>query len=144
MTYIPDALADDIAFLDARNIAVFEKNLSRIPDFSLHYCFRRNHEKSDLVVKPFTKGVTAAVCSANVITSRTVWDAEKLLGSDYPFLVDDNSTDNIMTAFETARSSFGTPVWTDALDSMNRIKEMVSGPSLANGFDELAQIAGAK
>ena len=142
MTLIPDALKDDVAIVDASNVVSFERNLEHIPGFALHYCFRKSQEASEFVVKPFTKGVTASFCHANVITSRTVWDAEKLLGSDYPFLVDDNSEANILEAFDKAKSAFGTAVWRDGLQAMERLRNMVSGPSLARSVEGMARLAG--
>ncbi|MEM6311686.1 MAG: hypothetical protein AAF754_16750 [Pseudomonadota bacterium] len=142
MTEIPTALQDEIEIIDASNTQDFEKNLTRLSQFSLHYCFRRSREKSDFIVKPFTKGVTAAMCCSNIITSRKVWDAEALLGADYPYLVDDNSEEEILTAFEKARSSFGTPIWNDALDAVARIRELTSGPALAQALKDTARMAG--
>ena len=63
------------------------------------------------MVKPFTKGVTSAMCHANLVTSRNVWDAVRLLGANYPLLATDNSEEAILTAFETVKSAWGTKTW---------------------------------
>lgn len=142
MTEIPEFLRHEIEIIDASNTQEFQKNLDRLSQYSLHYCFRRSQEKSELIIKPFTKGVTAAMCCANIITSRKVWDAEALLGTDYPYLMDDNSEEEILEAFEKARSSFGTNTWRDALQAVARIKELTSGPALAQSLKDMSRIAG--
>ncbi|MDX8346379.1 hypothetical protein SLH49_00115 [Cognatiyoonia sp. IB215446] len=142
MTEIPEVLQSEVQIIDASSTKDFKKSLNRLSQFSLHYCFRRSKEKSDGIIKPFTKGVTAAMCSSNVITSRKVWDAEALLGSDYPYLTNDNSEEEILQAFEMARSSFGTKTWQDALHAVGQIKELTSGPALAQAFKDMSRIAG--
>lgn len=142
MTQIPDELQDKIEIVDTRNKQEFEKNLERLSQFSLHYCYRRSNEKSEAIVKPFTKGVTAAMCGANIITSRKVWDAEALLGEDYPYLTDDNSEEEILRIFDKAQSTFGTNTWRDALKAMARIKELTSGPALAQALRNMSEHAG--
>ena len=142
ITHIPSALADQVTVLDTRDHASFLSALPSLQRFSLHYCFRKNREVSDLVVKPFTKGITAAMCGANLITSRDVPDAVRLLGNDYPFLADGNSDMAILDAHSRARMLFNGPEWAAGLERLKALREEVSGPTLARRVQELAEMMG--
>ncbi|MFN5996371.1 MAG: hypothetical protein ACK47C_14525 [Paracoccaceae bacterium] len=142
VTRIPEALASQITVLDTRDHASYLAALPELARFPLHYCFRRDREVSDLLVKPFTKGITASMCSVNLITSRDVPDAVRLLGDDYPFLADGNSDADILDAHSRARTLFNGPEWTAGLERLAALKEEVSGPSLARRVQELAAMMG--
>jgi hypothetical protein len=142
VTRIPAALATQITVLDTRDHASFLAALPELARFPLHYCFRKDREVSDLLVKPFTKGITAAMCDVNIVTSRDVPDAVRLLGDDYPFLADENSDTAILDAHSRARSLFNSPEWAAGLERLAALKEEVSGPSLARRVQELAAMMG--
>lgn len=143
ITHIPSALADQVSVLDTRDHASFLSALPGLARFSLHYCFRKDREISDLLVKPFTKGITAAMCNVNLVTSRDVPDAVRLLGDDYPFLADGNSDSAILDAHSRARTLYNSPEWAAGLERLAALKEEVSGPSLARRVQELAAMMGA-
>jgi hypothetical protein len=142
VTRIPEALASQITVLDTRNHASFLAALPELARFPLHYCFRKDREIPGLVVKPFTKGITAAMCGVNLITSRDVPDAVRLLGNDYPFFADGNSDAGILDAHSRARTLFNSPEWAVGLERLAALKEEVSGPSLAQRVQELAAMMG--
>jgi hypothetical protein len=142
ITRIPTALANQITVLDTRDHASFLAALPELARFPLHYCFRKDREVSDLLVKPFTKGITAAMCGVNLITSRDVPDAVRLLGDDYPFLADGTSDEAILAAHSRARTLFNSPEWAAGLERLAALKEEVSGPSLARRVQELAAMMG--
>lgn len=142
VTRIPEALANQITILDTRDHASFLAALPDLARFALHYCFRKDREVSDLLVKPFTKGITAAMCGVNLITSRDVPDAVRLLGDDYPFLADGNSDTAILDAHSRARTLFNSPEWAAGLERLRALKGEVSGPSLARRVQDLAAMMG--
>jgi hypothetical protein len=137
-TRIPAALAGEIAILDGSKPRRMRRTLDRLPGFALHYGLRDAGGDLPSVVKPFTKGATAAVCHANILTSRDVPDAERLLGADYPFLIDGTEDARIIEAYHHARDAFGGPEWARGLDAMASLRERVSGPALAAGFRQMA------
>jgi hypothetical protein len=142
LTRIPETLADRVDVLDARNHANFLAALDQVPRYPLHYCIRSDKETSALKVKPFTKGITAAVCGANVIVSRDVPDATRLLGDDYPFLAENNSDAEILAVHNRAERQFNGPDWFFGLERLAAVKQEVSGQSLAKRFEELAAMMG--
>jgi hypothetical protein len=142
ITRIPEALKDQVTVLDASNHARFRASLSDLARFPLHYCFRKDREQSDLLVKPFTKGITAAMCAANVVTSRNVPDAVRLLGEDYPFFATGTTDAAIIDSPSRARALFGSPEWTSGLERLDAVRDEVSGPSLAQRITELAAMRG--
>jgi hypothetical protein len=137
-TRIPAALAGEIAILDGSKPRRMRRTLDRLPGFALHYGLRDAGGDLPSVVKPFTKGATAAVCHANILTSRDVPDAERLLGADYPFLIDGTEDARIIEAYHHARDAFGGPEWARGLDAMASLRERVSAPALAAGFRAMA------
>jgi hypothetical protein len=141
-TRFPSGLAGEVDLLDASKPDRMERVRSRLPDYALHYCFRQGAEDRPTVIKPFTKGITAAVCHANLVTSRDVPDAVRLLGADYPFLADGDGDDQIIEAFRQAREAFGGPEWSRGLAAMAQLRDQVSGPALAAQFRQLAGLLG--
>ncbi len=128
LTHIPPSLVTEITILSANGQDKVDQALSFLPSFPLHYACR-----SDMgapVVKPFTKGVTAAILGANVLTGRDVPDAVEMLGADYPYLTGPTERE-ITETFARARYDFGGPDWTNALTTMKAVAELVSPQSLA-------------
>ena len=142
LTHIPDVLIPEVTILNGTNVKEFNKVFDKLPHFNLHYCFRRASEGSELLVKPLTKSVTAAICHANLVTSRNVWDAVRLLGANYPFLATDNSEEAILTAFETVKSAWGTKTWEHGLEAMARVRELTSPYALGKAVVDLGRLAG--
>jgi hypothetical protein len=141
-THIPDRLAGEVTVLDASKPHRMRRVMAGLPEFALHYGFRDRSAERENVIKPFTKGATAAVCHANMVTSRDVPDVVRLLGGDYPFLADGSADDQIITAFQHAQDAFGGPEWIRGLEAMAMLREQVSGPSLAAQFRQMAALLG--
>lgn len=137
-THVPDSLADQVQFLDGSKPQMMKRNRARLSAFALHYGVREEGGAPASVVKPFTKGVTAAVCHANMVTSRDVPDAVRLLGEDYPFFCEGRMDSQIIDAFRRAKEAFGGPEWHRGLDAMTKLREEVSGPALAAQFRQMA------
>jgi len=142
-TRIPAALAGEIAVLDGSKPRRMRRTLDRLPGFALHYGLRDAGGDPPSVVKPFTKGATAALCNANILTGRDVPDAERLLGADYPFLIDGAQDTGIIEGYRRARDAFGGPDWNRGLDAMAHLRDRVSGPALADAFRAMAALLGA-
>jgi len=128
LAHIPPYLASEIANLSANGQDRVAQALAVLPDFSLHYACRS--DEGARVIKPFTKGVTAAILGANVLTGRDTPDALEMLGADYPYLT--GPTDHEITeTFARARHDFGGPDWTNALQTMRAVAELVLPQALA-------------
>ena len=105
--------------------------LPRLAGYNLHYCIRNQDIAAPLSSKPFTKGFTAAACGANVIAHRRTEDVEEFLGSDYPFLVDGDTPDEVLSMIERAKHSYGDADWIRAQSIMQSVKARVSPKALA-------------
>jgi hypothetical protein len=84
--------------------------------------------------KPFTKGLTAAACRANILANRQVDDAVDVLTEDYPYLVASNAHADIEEGYRKAREEFGGPEWRRGLDILRAALDCVSGPATAAQF----------
>ena len=141
LTSIPARLGDEVEMLDAKDRTAMNAVRGRLAEFTLHYCIRKTQEAS-MVIKPFTKGITAAMCHANVVVSRDVPDAVRLLGEDYPFMAADNSDGEVKDAFEHVKAAFGEPDWRRGLDAMAGLRAAVSGVALAGQLRAMAELRG--
>jgi hypothetical protein len=95
--------------------------LARIPAYAFHYAIRFQRNKT--YVKPFTKGITAAYCEANILVQDSEPEAIRWLGEDYPYLLRGEITEErIVEALEYARDSFGSETWRQGLETMRDIK----------------------
>ena len=139
-THIPLELADEIAVLDGSNARKMARSIASLPDYALHYGVRDAANGTASVIKPFTKGITAAVCNANLVTGRDVPDAVRLLGEDYPFFSDGTTDAQIIEAFQRAKQAFGGPDWRRGLEAMRSLRDEVSGPTLAAQFRQMAEL----
>lgn len=144
--HVPESLADSISMMDVLNTKDFEDTLPKLGDFAMHYSIRppaASPEPERQIYKPFTKGITAAACRANIVAPRGFDDAEELLGPDYPFLVDPTSDASVIAGFEFAKDAFGGPQWAEGLDMMEALKASVSPGALAQRFrDIIAHVRG--
>jgi len=140
---VPEILRGEIEMVDVTVLKDFENALLRINRFALHYGVRPETQTASELTrgyKPFTKGFTAAACEANILVNREVDDAIAFLGEDYPFLVD-ASPKSIVAAFNLARESYGTPLWSDALERMRAVRSRVEPAALAAQLKEIVKRA---
>ena len=117
--YLPATDYDDISWIQ------------RCKLYSCHYAVRI--ESGSEIFKPFTKGITAAVFNAPLITDRSE-EAVHCLGADYPYFVPDKSFENIEKTIEFARSSFRQAPWNVAMAILADVKWRYSPPRIAEAF----------
>lgn len=130
LTAIPARLAPDIDIFSADRLDPRPGALDPLFDYALHYGVRTDLDTPTRIVKPFTKGFTAALCGANILTGRAVPDAMDVLGADYPYLTGPSEGDIIET-FTRARADFGGPDWQRALQATHAAAALVSPQALA-------------
>ena len=143
---IPPTLADAIEIMPADHSRQVKRVLPRLGGFTLHFAVRPDIAKvggEAHAYKPFTKGITAAACRANILVNRQAHDAEALLGCDYPFLVDSSDPAKVIAGYELAREAHGGPLWAEALERMRALAALVDPRALAMRLGEIVASAGA-
>lgn len=99
--------------------------LGRIPAYAFHYAVRS--QRRSATWKPFTKGLTAAYCRANILVQDSEPDAVRWLGADYPYFFRGDVTEKrVVEALEHARDSFGSATWRQGLETMREIRSKTS------------------
>ncbi len=139
LTAIPSALVPCIDVLSAERLDPRPDALDPLFGYALHFGVRTDLDTTSRIVKPFTKGFTAALCGANFLTGRTTPDATDVLGADYPYLTGPSEAE-IVETFTRARADFGGPDWHRALDAARSAAALVSPQALALS---LAQVIAA-
>jgi hypothetical protein len=72
------------------------------------------------------------------LLTRSTPDAEKLLGSTYPFFVDDEETlAAAETAFDRMEYEFGGKIWNDAINAITEMGNLTSASANADRVREL-------
>jgi hypothetical protein len=89
----------------------------------------------DFLYKPNCKVSTAAVCEANLITTRDLTTVE-LLGEDYPYYCEPER-ESILAAIERARSSFGSPEWQRGLERLRTVRELTRMERVLDEYEAL-------
>jgi hypothetical protein len=89
----------------------------------------------ELLYKPNCKVSTAAVCEANLITTRDLTTVE-LLGEDYPFYCEPDR-ESILATLERARASFGSAEWERGLERMRTVRELTRMDRVLEGYEGL-------
>jgi hypothetical protein len=131
MAYMPPTIEQALTLFEVRNSDAMQAALKDIPQYGLHYCVRRPEEAGGAVIKPFTKGFTAAVCEANLIVQKDTPDALEFLGEDYPYLVHSHDDAEIIATFERAERGFGSPEWKRGIAIVRGMKQRVSSGAIA-------------
>jgi len=122
----------EVTFLNGANPSEFEKSLRHVSQFNCHYGVRRDLlPTGPQVVKPFTKGATAAACASPILVNHATHDAAEQLGSDYPFLIKDNKSDTIAEGLRHMKESFGGREWEQAVERMRSLHELTSHRNIA-------------
>lgn len=78
----------------------------------------------EMLYKPGTKVATAAVCNANLITTRDS-SALELLGEDYPYFTEPHLK-GVLRTIDYARETFGGDAWNRGLEAMRRVRELTA------------------
>jgi hypothetical protein len=89
----------------------------------------------EFLYKPNCKVSTAAVCEANLITTRDLTTVE-LLGEDYPYYCEPER-ESILAAIEKARTSFGSPEWERGLERMRAVAELTRMDRVIDEYEAL-------
>lgn len=111
--------------------------LDRLKDYNLHYAIRAENGDG---FKPFLKGFTAAACGANILIQSTQKEAVRWLGKDYPYLLRKPPTEaNILAIIRKIGADYNGPIWCQARDTMQKIREKTSDENIAREFISMAQ-----
>ncbi len=136
VSYFPPSISDRIEIISAMGKEGWHEALEKISDYSFHYCLRLPQTNQRLV-KPFTKGFVAAKVGAPIIVNRETDDAEEMLGSDYPYLVEGLHERSIVEMLLKAEDDFGGMTWHFAKKRMHAIANGVAPHALAAQLDEI-------
>ncbi len=109
----------------------FNQYITRLRNFNMHIDLNPVHE--DCLYKPLTKLLIAAECRSNIIIKKTPRILE-ILPSDYPFLIEGDSLENVL---EKANTIYNTPEWNDALSVMDDIRETYSFNNHVKKFTDI-------
>jgi hypothetical protein len=111
------------------------KWIRRLRHSNMHYAVRQHREIDGF--KPFLKGFTAAHCNANVLVPAAESDARYYLGSDYPYILADDSLKSVLEMIAYAEDTFGGPVWQEGLEFMRSVRERSSVGQICSEIDDL-------
>jgi len=89
----------------------------------------------EFLYKPNCKVSTAAVCEANLITTRDLTTVE-LLGEDYPFYCEPER-ESILAAIARAQGAFGSPEWERGLERMRAVAELTRMDRVIDEYEAL-------
>jgi len=109
--------------------------MRQLRHFNVHYAVRRPRHIDGH--KPFLKGFTAARCNANIIVGLNEGDARYYLGSDYPYLVKNDSLRSVLETIDYVKDSFGGPEWNRGLEIMHSVRGRCSPTQIAGEVREL-------
>jgi hypothetical protein len=103
------------------------------PRYNCHLSIRRPGKEARY--KSNCKVSTAAICEANLITTRDVTTVE-LLGEDYPYYCEADR-ESILAAIERARLSFGSAEWQRGLARLAAVRELTSMDRVLDEYESL-------
>ena len=137
---ITPAIANQIDLIDGSDSGSFQRSLDLILDYNVHYAIRP--DATEQRIKPFTKGVNAAVLGALVLADRGVQDAAEMLGDDYPFLLDDTEEATVLTGIARMKGAFGGSDWRLAQERVTHMANQVSPAALADQLRAMIKAVG--
>lgn len=141
-SFIPENLERDIDVFEVLRYAEMGTILPELPKYNLHFAVRPDaRPELKREYKPFTKGMIAAACHANVIVNKDVDDVIDLLTTDYPYLVPSNDPAAVERVFRQAENDFGGPEWQRGLEIVTQMRARVAIPQLAEEFASIIQQA---
>lgn len=88
--------------------------------YSHHYSVRAWNDRDGF--KPMMKGYFAARLGAVAIASAQDEESRLVLGDDYPYLAPSSSLNDVRDAIDYARTTHGTEVWNQAVETMTRLR----------------------
>jgi len=109
--------------------------IPKLRECNVHYALRKARRIDGF--KPFLKGFTAASCRSNIIVPRDESDARDYLGSDYPFILKDESLNAVLEMIEHAKSSFAGAEWRRGLEIMESVRQRCDPTQIASQLKAL-------
>ena len=107
----------------------------RLQQYNVHYAVRRTRSSDEF--KPFLKGFVAAKCHANIIVQLDESDAVYYLGSDYPFVLRNESVRAVSEMICFAKDCFGGREWREGLEIMRSVRNRSAPPQIILELREL-------
>ncbi|MEM9318896.1 MAG: hypothetical protein AAGA70_07795 [Pseudomonadota bacterium] len=137
---IPPDIEQRMTILDATTTQKMTENFRAVAGHNFHYAVRQPKTWPGIRGrKPFTKGFTAAVLGANILTHADEDDALPLLGSTYPYMAPSTDHDAIRQVFARAERTFGGPEWQRALSQTARLAELVAPKAQAAELEAIVR-----
>lgn len=133
-------IAAKVDFIDGSDGGNFGETLGRILHYNVHYAVRPEGDR--FRIKPFTKGVNAAVLGAIVLMDRMVPDAVEFLGDDYPFMLNAPDVACVLDGLARLEDSFGGPDWALAQARCAEMAQRVAPEALAEQFRQMMMALG--
>jgi|GEM_PF-4690958 len=100
---------------------------------NFHYALRPT--MPERVFKPFTKGFMASFHFSNILVHKNDGDASIYLGNDYPYLIKEDLTENIVINYiKKARDDFGGKDWNRGLEIMHSLRKFFDHKNIASQF----------
>lgn len=124
----------DYNFIDTKNQSQLDW-LKRINNYNANYIIRNRIRKN--IFKPFLKGFTAAHMKSNLIAYSKDGDTKFYLTEDYPYLINELSSEKIIGIIDFMKETYKTKTWFEALEIMNNVKNKSSNKYIINEFKKL-------
>ncbi|MFC7737685.1 hypothetical protein ACFQX4_18015 [Roseomonas sp. GCM10028921] len=108
--------------------------IPRFADYSIHYAVRPARFLPS-ILKPFTKGATAAACAVPVIVCASDTEARRRLSDGYPYYAPaDTDLRGMIDFLAEVRESFGGARWQHALKVIESVREEASPTHIRDLF----------
>ncbi len=113
--------------------------IDELVHYNFHYAFRNTRSIDG--AKPFLKGFVAAHCGSNMIIQKSAGDASFYLGTDYPYLVENDANhQQIVETLEYARDTIGGREWRYGREIMREVQARSSLEYVTNEFDAMIKV----
>jgi hypothetical protein len=109
--------------------------IPRLRHCNVHYAVRTGRAIDG--DKPFLKCFTAAQCHSNIIVPKDESDARYYLGSDYPYILADETLESVLGMIRYAKESFGGAEWYRGLDIMKSVRQRCSPEQIQGEIKDL-------
>lgn len=131
-----DKIKSHVDFVSIDTSKVSTDWMLQLPSYNCHYAVRQRRDIDGY--KPFLKGFVAAYCNANIIIQESEGDASFYLGSDYPFLINQDAGETeILEMLRIVKDAYNGPDWYYGLEVMNEIKARSSNEFVVREFMQM-------
>lgn len=139
---LPNSLHNDVKILDAEDNKSWNESASIFASCNAHYAVRPHtplqHRK---VFKPLLKAFTAAICNVPVILHYQHDDFSDLLGTEYPYAVDQDDPTTIIGTVDRLKTNWQGAEYRVAMDILSSIAKLVSLEATAKNFEAVVELA---